>query len=183
MLFYEWEKGSVFHFTEPFFIFLSHIKMSNKINKLYDFNVLYTAFSWYNYDKIKKLYELLFYKEIFMKEIKTSEERNSILIEMALTPDEKLEEKGYKKIAALLYPRDYDGERHLCDLYKVKKDEFVKVDKVVHYFCLWCTGDNYVWEYSIENMDELLNEKEMPADYARIIEYNNEKILVVCEFK
>lgn len=118
-----------------------------------------------------------------MNRIEISEERKSELIEITLLSDEMLENKGHEIISTIKYPNNYDGNRRLCDLYKINQSIFVKVDKVVHYFCVLCTGNDYVWEYKVKDMNDLLMASDIFADYARIIDFNDEKILIIYEYK
>ena len=118
-----------------------------------------------------------------MDKIEISEKRKTDLTKMSLLSDEMLKNKGCKVIFTIKYPSNYNGNRRLCDLYKTNQSKFVNVDKIIHYFCILCTGNDYIWEYSFENMEDLLKEREIFADYARIVEFNDEKILMIYEYK
>lgn len=107
-----------------------------------------------------------------MKEIEITMERMNLLEGYASSCQ-------YEVLAKIEYPKGYEGRRKLCDLYSLKKEEFLDVDKVVVYYLIWCTGNSYISEYEINDLSELEECTSQYADSISIMEVDGEKIMFV----
>lgn len=83
-----------------------------------------------------------------------------------------------KVLEVIDFPHSYAGLRNLSNLIKLNDASHCGVTKIVSYEIIWCTGMDFFCELAVSSPEDLYCD-DINADYARVIEFEGEKVLFV----